>query len=258
MIQKLIKQLIACFKRIPAEITRNTDTRDESYNQIIEALHGETQVLQTAISTYIANQAETQKLEFRRFRVESFTLLAVIAYATITLFQWCATRDVVRTAQEANAVSERQARISQRAWVLPGKTDFEQFEVGKIIKIQVESVNTGRTPAVNSTINGGAETFLTNQARPPSHSFDKREPLGKTMIRTEGHPRLTVDSITLTESILNEILSGKRIIRVHGKSWYDDVFGHSHWITFCREYEAFSKGFVTCDVEGEQMDNDPE
>jgi hypothetical protein len=142
--------------------------------------------------------------------------------------------------------------------VLPGKTEFVQLETGKMITIRVEATNTGRTPAVNSTINGTADSFLVSQPRPPIKRFDKRESRGKTTIRPDRNTLLTLDLFPLTELILKEIRSGQRIIRVYGTTWYDDVFDHPHWMKFCKEYEEFSQGFVTCDAEGDEIDNDPE
>jgi hypothetical protein len=166
---------------------------------------------------------------------------------------------IAENAKRSIAVAEKQARISLRAWVVPTTVEFTQFEVGKVITIKVESKNTGRTPAINATINGQAEWFMEGPSRPPIKPFPvEPEPLGKTTIRSDGGISLTLDLFVLTDETLGQIHSGQRINRVHGKSWYDDVFNHHHWMTFCREYEEFSKGFVTCDVEGQEIDGDPE
>ena len=169
-----------------------------------------------------------------------------------------ASTQIAGNAEKSINVAERQARISLRAWIVPARTEFTQFEVGKVVTIRVEFKNNGRTPAINASTNGQAEWFLNSNPRPPLNPFLQPEPLGKTTIRSDGSGFLPLDLYPLTEAILQEIHSGQRTIRVHGKTWYDDVFNHHHWMTFCKEYDDFAKGFVTCDVEGEQIDSDPE
>lgn len=167
-----------------------------------------------------------------------------------------------RSADYANAAiaaAEKEARISLRAWVVPAKTQFTQLEIGNVIRIEIQAVNNGRTPAINATTDFQSEVFLKGLPRPIIKPFPvEPEPLGKATVRSGGTILISLDLFLLTDEKLKQIDSGQLIIRVHGKTWYEDVFNHRHWMTICREYDESSKGFTPCDVEGEQIDSDPE
>lgn len=87
-----------------------------------------------------------------------------------------------RSADYANAAiaaAEKEARISLRAWVVPAKTQFTQLEIGNVIRIEIQAVNNGRTPAINATTDFQSEVFLKGLPRPIIKPFPvEPEPLG--------------------------------------------------------------------------------
>ena len=153
---------------------------------------------------------------------------------------------------------QRSTRFAQRAWMIGAGATFTQLEVGKMVKVRFDSKNNGQTPAVNAIIEGSENHWTSGQPKPPKDEFGDKPPTGNGIIvRSGGGTAITWNVLLLTATTLQQLHEGKLNIRVYGKTFYDDVFGHQHWTTFCAVYDEESSGFVGCD-EGHQMDNDPE
>ena len=176
---------------------------------------------------------------------------ATIVYVVVSALQWCALRRGIEA-------TERQSRVAQRAWLVGARTDFVQFEVGKIVKVRYDVKNNGITPAVNAVVEGSADHWLSNEAKPSKNEFRDKTPDGYgTAVRSGGGMSMVWDLFPLTKTTSEQIHAGQLNIRVYGKTFYDDVFGHHHWMTFCAEYDKESAGFAACD-EGQEIDKDPE
>jgi hypothetical protein len=61
----------------------------------------------------------------------------------------------------------------------------------------------------------------------------------------------------LTMDLKDDIDNGRLRVRIFGKVWYDDVFGHHHWTEYCYESRS-ADGFSGCEGIGQKIDEDSE
>ena len=170
--------------------------------------------------------------------------LATSIYASITYGQW---RTQIRT-----------MRISHRAWMAPATAEMQDFEVGKEARLIELVWNNGPTPAKEAIVEGIVEHWLSSQKVPSKTEFkDKPTQWKGDLVRSGGAFKMTFKFMKLDEEILRQLHSEALKARINGKVFYDDIFGHSHWVTFCSEYEEETGGFTSCD-EGTSMDADQE
>jgi hypothetical protein len=167
-----------------------------------------------------------------------------------------ASNELARDAAKMILVSERQARIAERAWIIAAQTDFAPFEIGKSVKILSESRNTGHTPAINAVISSHCDQWHKGETSPVLEQLT-REKIAESTVRPEGGMRAFCNPFLITQTVINQLHSGDFFVRAHGQIWYDDVFGHHHWMTFCSEYDYEMDAFVGCDA-GQYTDTDPE
>jgi len=149
------------------------------------------------------------------------------------------------TTQQAVADAELNFRREERAWVgfsfVPGSITFT---VGQPFFVPTLLINTGKTPARN--VEGNIVVGV----------FERGEPLEFTY--TPGHASYRIAAGTLfpngsiTESFqamrhgeahaeaividkpLSDLLSSTKLVIVHGKITYSDIFGIQHWTRYCR------------------------
>jgi hypothetical protein len=163
---------------------------------------------------------------------------------------------IVTVCQLRSAV--KSTRTAQRAWMIPAGAEFIDFEIGKLAKVRCDVKNNGATPAVDAVIEGSLDHWLTGQVAPNRNDFRNKPTQWKgALVRSGGGVALTSNLLKVDNTVIQQVHSGQMNIRMYGKTFYDDVFGHHHWVTFCSEYDEESGAFVTCD-EGNQMDTDAE
>jgi hypothetical protein len=177
--------------------------------------------------------------------LEFSSLAIAIGLLTITIIQLNTSITTTRTAQ--------------RAWLIPARTSLIDFEVGKMAKVETRVQNNGATPAVDAVIVGILDHWFTGQPQPKQQIFQSKpkDPPYGIVVRSGGIIGLKFNLFKVDETAIQKLQSGQLNIRTYGKVFYDDIFGHHHWITFCLEYEEESVGFVACNV-GNEMDKDPE
>lgn len=146
--------------------------------------------------------------------------------------------------------------INERAWVVAAKTEFSQLEIGKPVTILSDSRNTGHTPAINAVISAHCDQWHKGEPTPPLEQLT-RENVAETTVRPDGGMIAFCNPFLITQTVLDQLHSGQFFVRAHGNVWYDDVFGHHHWMTYCSEYDYEMDAFVSCEA-GQHIDSDPE
>jgi hypothetical protein len=122
--------------------------------------------------------------------------------------------------------------LDERAWV--GPIDFELQGLGDDF-IVVTYKNTGKTPALNvfGVINfcAGTNQIPAFDKKPSFEENSIMAPNGTGILKTDDIPQMLVQGIT----------QGNYVSFIYGTIWYDDVFGHHHWIQLCYSVSSYSR-----------------
>lgn len=131
--------------------------------------------------------------------------------------------------QKVVAAELGNSRLDQRAWVVL-KGVAGKPTLNKPLTLRVYFTNTGRTPArdvrVSCAVSAGTgEMPPTLEGRPYGNpNFLAPNALIFSSLR---------DSAKVSQSALDALSKGAVTLFVYGSALYDDVFGRTHWLTFC-------------------------
>jgi hypothetical protein len=161
--------------------------------------------------------------------LEVAALLTLLVYTTFAGLQWETMHDALI--------------VDQRAWlsvVIPLNFPLE----GTFIPVPIQIANTGKTPA--KKIEGDIVATVLVKGEEPSFDFDTGHPHNRIhagVIFPNGPINVTIpivrygaqapEAIVPTPSLRQEIANGESFIIFYGKITYSDVFGTSHWTSFC-------------------------
>ena len=161
--------------------------------------------------------------------LEVAALLTLLVYTTFAGLQWEAMHDALL--------------VDQRAWlsvVIPLNFSLED----KFIPVSIQIANTGKTPA--KEIEGDIVATVLKKGEEPSFDFSTDHPRNRIhagVIFPNGPINITVpivrygaqapEAIQPTPALRQEIANGESFIIFYGKITYSDVFGTSHWTSFC-------------------------
>jgi hypothetical protein len=99
--------------------------------------------------------------------------------------------------------------------------------------------NSGRTFAKKTRVSTVAYTkpsgeippFVLDESGGPYKSFAAS---GLLMPNEQFTTDLMLNSVgPVTEAVMENLKSGKIIVRIHGRIFYEDILGGSHWTKFC-------------------------
>jgi hypothetical protein len=173
-----------------------------------------------------------------KLRLETLAIPFVMAYATVTVFQWNDLRD--------------NFAVEQRAWISIDTPAQTPVVVGQPYLVTFQFDNTGKTTArhirgtmtvkllgeneeliLNET--GKVDTSeLTNTVRIPLiNPGQKSPPLQAAMIHWTDSNRSHADWTRMTDEMVRGINSGSLHAVAYGLFVYNDVLGKTHWIKYC-------------------------
>jgi hypothetical protein len=132
------------------------------------------------------------------------------------------------------------ARHDERAWI--ALVDIQGIpEVGTMFSVNLVSQNSGKTFAKNLTMRAVIE--IAKKGEEPDFSLDDsdaaRKDSGVSLLAPNADYVMDVElrkqtpPHEITQSDLDGIRSGNLVVFVHGRMTYDDIFGCSHWTSFC-------------------------
>jgi len=150
------------------------------------------------------------------------------------------------------------SKLDQRAWVVvKGVDGIPQLD--QPWELHIVFTNTGRTPAKDVRMSCNTE----NRQKLSDFLF-KKAPLGNqpTLIVPNQEPFCTLTLTTpvtpkITQDILNRLTAKTLIVSVFGTATYDDIFGHRHWLTFCRIMHPDGKAWDDCEKGNDTGDGKP-
>jgi hypothetical protein len=133
--------------------------------------------------------------------------------------------------------------VDQRAWVsvvIPLNFPLE----GSSIPASIQITNTGKTPAKD--IAGDIFASVLKKGEEPQFDFSTGHPHNRIYagaIFPNGQIKVTIpvvrygpqtaETIVPTSELRQEIANGESFIIFYGKITYVDIFGSSHWTSFC-------------------------
>jgi hypothetical protein len=134
-------------------------------------------------------------------------------------------------------------REDQRAWV--GVLDYEvtHFVKGEPIEFKIRLQNTGKTPALNFSVNAVGD-FLGNEG--PTHQWiknglDKVRPRGSSVIAPQEVQIIRNEyARVLTETDEQAVKTGKATYYIVGRATYIGVDLQPEWMTFCIDFSTTS------------------
>jgi hypothetical protein len=189
--------------------------------------------------------------------VVSFLLIAVVSFLTfcgilvhtgIYFLQLAQIKKSTEAASKAANAAEasvkqvrRTAHRDQRAWV--AVVDIQGVpEVGTIFSVNLVAQNSGKTFAKNVAMRGVIE-LVTEKGREPDFSLEDsaaaRKDSSVSLLAPNADYLMDIElrkqtsPHEITQSDFDGIRRGDLTIFVHGKMTYDDIFGCTHWTSFC-------------------------
>lgn len=228
------------------------------------------------------NQSETtheRKYKGRTLLLSRLSLLAIVFYATLVYLQYREMISATGAAQQAVTEARRnrlqadkafratveQFRLDQRAWVSAVGISPPP-SIGQPFDVTIRVRNTGKTFAkVFSVVNQvepvlrGKHPDFSGEIGPEPKSISVLAPNSDYVI-TAHVPITTPSGIvpTVTDDRLRdlkkELGDGELRIVVHGRITYLDVFGCSHWTTYCFELQP-SWEYAGCSTHSDSDDN---
>lgn len=175
-------------------------------------------------------QPTDQKTDWQRRHHNVQLIIAIGGMCGIVLLimQWWQMRAALQT--------------DQRAWL--GPVGFAVvLEVGKPIEVTSNFTNTGKTPALNVFVQSVTQLTMKDQG-PDFTRLDKEandnQDASRMTVYPGGGPYAGIGKAKwgpVTEAHIQQLKSGELRIFHFGRIHYDDIFGRSHWSTFCTLYE---------------------
>jgi len=225
------------------------------------------------VSITNAPVGDTPAEKERNYRVQNsikhaawFAGVAAAVYGGIAILQWCEMRKTTKAAVSSAEAARKQIVIDQRAWLKFSNDPKTPFMKGQPIGIHVQITNIGKTPAEHLwwAIYTDIVPMGTEPDLPASHIVpeDKAYKLDRSDVRKVDIPHQQFERSLLyptdhddgTATRLKRVFEsgtyrirpepfvspeweqfaqGKSYIVVFGEVWYLDVFGLTHWTSFC-------------------------
>ena len=171
--------------------------------------------------------------------------VTVIAALAVAIFTYSTLRQVTKQANSAQGqlrVMQRQLRMDQRAWIIVKYPTIQLID-GSPITVPLATENIGNTVAKN--VSGKVSVYLTKAGGDPDldygpgHTHYEFGPTGLFIPNTPDVMNWDAirdgKKIILTTAAHRAIIEGDMLITIHGKIEYRDIFGDSHWLTFCQQ-----------------------
>jgi len=164
-------------------------------------------------------------------------------------------------AKSTFAATIEQFHLDQRAWVAVDEVIPPILKATEPLNVIINFKNTGKTPAKNFLIYARGE-FVDKGKKPKLPA--ERLP-GKGVIPPNGVFHTTLGDLTKpqVDADVMFLSSGLRVIWLHGKVTYDDVFDRAHWTTYCyvfipkeRTKDFGQGGFAPCETGNDVGDGD--
>jgi len=170
-------------------------------------------------------------------------------------------RKATQAALESIKLTRESAHLDQRAWV--GTIAVEgQPKVREVMRFQVTIKNSGKTFARKMRVSSCGYT-RESALGPPPFEIDET---GAPYLQPDASSVLMMpEQTTTTEYVLNnaavvsdtfldDLKNGAKVVWLHGRIMYEDIFGCPHWTKFCYKMDrAF--GFGVCKEDNEDDDN---
>lgn len=257
-----------------AENTKATEKANEPHpSGPLERVRIEVDFSAEEARRYYAEQDKTYRLQRRTFWATVGTLIAVVAYAVITLLQWrtmdntfvqikkqtksaeiaaFAARSAAETATGTLDQSKQSFRQEQRAYLvvsyyaMASPPEYPDRR-GMHVCADVHVVNSGKTPATNVQVFRHA-TFGTNseatvKAMPiPQYNASSGDVLGIT--GDKWGTAFTPNVVNATTA--GDLINGTTSLYIYGVVQYLDIFGDYHETGFCGQRVLRSTSFILC------------
>lgn len=245
-------------------------------------LRAELQRSESEINQEEPRKARAEKRDCVRLIVESVALGIGIIVAVANIGLWIVTKESVgiastaaSAAQKSAASSEQQVRateesihttvstfqLDQRAWIFVDAIP-PIVKAGEPFNPIVNFKNSGKTPAKNLVIRHRGE--FVPKGKVPSALEENLPGIGAVPPNAIYHTTLGDYVKKQTDLDVSRINNGDIVLWIHGRATYDDVFGTSHWITYCLKFVPIEKtqehgqgGFELCGQGNDLGDGSP-
>jgi hypothetical protein len=250
-------------------------------NQIKKGIVG----ISAFIHAYRDEQRTNRKQDASEDRVSRYIEIATLIFVILTtagiFYQACilnssdeaihksanAAKDAADAAKASVEATNTVMKIDQRAWIGLDYLDpvpVSGLEVGKTFAAKAGITNTGKTPARNLVIYSIIEPV--DAGKRPNFSYSGIPPITGGFLPPNGKaslpPNALIDlrqpqqPLAIVDQERLDLFKNKKFgIYAHGRIEYDDIFGDSHWMTYCSYLPYPSIGtFAFCSEHNETDD----
>ena len=175
------------------------------------------------------NDNRSDRTSWWKILLEVAAVVVLVVYTTFAGLQWEAMHDALL--------------VDQRAWVsvvVPPSFPLE----GSSIPASIQIANTGKTPAKD--VEGDIVATVLKKGEEPTFDFSTGHPHNRiragaifpngpinVTIPVVRYGPQTAEAIVPTPKLRQEIANGESFIIFYGRITYIDIFGTSHWTSFC-------------------------
>jgi|GEM_PF-5915296 hypothetical protein len=235
-LRKALSDLTCALQKQTEAIRQSNESRDDKQSPTPEIIT--TVNLPESIEVHQKAEDTSDERAYRRatFFVTGLTFGAITVYAVLVYWQYEQMIASNRVAQTAIELSKASSRLDERAWVgVQGAV--LNITPKRLITVNVDFTNSGRTPAVNAYMRNSAGPKLGDVLQLCKDAIEKKE--SRILIPPGAH---SVVSHPITKQPLPEHLeqtvNPKQNIYAFGCVVYDDIFTdknweHRHWLTHC-------------------------
>jgi flagellar basal body-associated protein FliL len=188
------------------------------------------------------NAATTERTEeaIARYTLWLMVFTGVLALVSVVQIAFLINADrnterAANAAEKSAKVSEDTLKISQRAWVGVQNVFFKPTpKIGDQFGVMIHFKNVGTTPATNIQAQAVFDPVPPDRQPNFDYSKERLHSFGFMMPAADMHFPL-IQEKPLSVAGVDALKTGAIRIFVHGRFSYDDIFGESHWFTFCYE-----------------------
>jgi hypothetical protein len=175
-------------------------------------------------------------------------VLAIIGFfgTLAALLTLCTLSRQTDAVENSVKVSNAAMRLDQRAWIGPTGIAMKQFVVGQKVDAIVETINSGKSPALKLVTLIGfipLNETMSETLEPPDHNIEGIEGSETVCFPNQKYTVHVYSTAALSQAESNAINAKQLFFYIVGRLTYTDIFGDTHTTRIAAVYDPVVKGF---------------
>ena len=177
-------------------------------------------------------------------------LISVVSLLISSYSAFQATKSASAARDSATAATEN-IRVGQRAFLGVQKLTLGEVSEGQPASVEVQVENSGRTPAINMTIQSRLDYRDSALPENPDYGRSAGNDSVATVLPGASHRNIIFGERGILPADVQAFKDLKSKFYAYGLIRYEDVFGTRHTTRFCGWYNIAKKSFTFCDSHNE-------